>query len=198
MGQLAGVNWAAFITGHGWMPVYTSWEIGRVQLYLCKAVRTQWFISNCTFTAHFSVSFPYISLFKSWVVRHCPWRKWCLLSWSVGSGSSTFLWSALGAGWRSGCGAAPAAGSSRISWRENTPGGAAPGGFPSPECVCHLCLGAARGSKCIQRARAAVWAPQENSRTSEQQNIKRWNRLPGEVVGAPSWKCPRPGWIGLV
>lgn len=121
MGQLAGVNWAAFITGHGWMPVYTSWEIGRVQLYLCKAVRTQWFISNCTFTAHFSVSFPYISLFKSWVVRHCPWRK-SDVSWADPRAMEAAHFSdqnqALGTGWGSvwvlWC--SPAAGCSRFSW----------------------------------------------------------------------------------
>lgn len=103
MGQLAGVNWVAFITGHGWMPVYTSWEIGRVQLYLCKAVRTQWFISNCTFTAHFSVSFPYISLFKSWVVRHCPWKK-SDVSWAdpwAMEGACFSDQQARGAGWGS-------------------------------------------------------------------------------------------------
>jgi len=27
--------------------------------------------------------------------------------------------------------------------------------------------------------------------------VKHWNRLPGEVVEAPSWKHSRPGWMGL-
>ena len=27
--------------------------------------------------------------------------------------------------------------------------------------------------------------------------VKHWNRFPSAVVNAPSWRCSRPGWIGL-